>query len=301
MNSNFAKLVKRLELIKTLISLEEEEDISDQILKFNQQDLTEDIQDIIEDLKQLFYSNALKKIDKFLEKNNQITIFIDPEIEVLRFEAKSLEKRVQYLSDEKIELEKLIHEFNLRYNHELGDIIKEILKYRIEKSKDTPDFDEAKKDYEEFTKDYNISKKEKVYELTETELKEIKEKYRKASKLCHPDVIMEEHKDIAHRIFTELNQAYRINDLLKVSEILEDLKKGFMFSTKADTANKKDSLFKEIERLKNISLQFENLIIQIKSSEAFLKIPSLNSWDKYFEDKKLQLKEHLENLKDGAK
>lgn len=294
-----SKILKRFELIKTLIALKEGEDIEEQITKIEQAEQSQEIKNIIVSLKQKQYSQAIREIDILVRFQHQLDFYIDPEIEALKFEAKALEKKIQELSSRKAELERLIHEFDFRYNYELGETLLQILKFRIEKAKDTITLNEATNDFEEFTKDYNASLDNKVFELSIDELKELKDKYRRASKLCHPDVVTEEFKEGAHQIFTELNEAYDANDLVMVSKILNNLETGIVFKSKVDTAIHKESLDKEIRRLKNRILEIENLVSDILNSDAYLKIPEMETWDKYFQDRKEQLVEHLEKLEDG--
>ena len=290
------KLIKRLHLIKSLIALEEIDELDSHIKKLQAENKIHEIEIIIFLLQEKQYGKAVVAIEEFINANNQLAFYIDPEIEALRFEAKGLEKQIQELSNEKAELDKLIHEFSVRHNQELGDLILKILQYRKQQNKGTTQQEETQKDYEEFYNDYQTTKDEKVATLTEDEQKEIKEKYRKASKLCHPDVVDEAQKEMAHKIFMELNEAYEKNDLQRVTEILESLQQGKAFTSKADTANDKIALQIEIERLRK-SLQDLNIAIDtIKTSETFEKITNIKDWDAYFVQTKQQLQEQLNQL-----
>jgi DnaJ domain len=276
--------------------LEEDEELALHIEKLQQETTTPAIENIITLLQQTQYGKTIAAIDEFINNNNQLTFYIDPEIEALRFEAKGLEKQIQELSNEKAELDKLIHEFSVRHNQELGELILKILQHRKQQYKDTPQQEETAKDYEEFYNDYQTTKDEKVATLNEDEQKEIKEKYRKASKLCHPDVVDEAQKEMAHKIFMELNEAYEKNDLQRVTEILESLQQGKAFTSKADTANEKLALQIELERLRQRLQDLNNAISTIKTSEPFEKITSIKDWDEYFENTKQQLQEQLNQL-----
>ena len=227
------KIIKRLELIKNLISLEEEEEIASQVLKLQALELNDDVKNIIVYLQNKAFGKALTAIENFINQHRQVANYIDPEIEALCFEAKALEAQLQQLSDEKAELEKLIHEFGVRHNQELGELILKILKFRKEQYKDTPQEKETNKDYEDFHSNYEATKDEQILVLTDDEKKVLKEKYRRASKLCHPDIVTEEQKEEAHKIFTELNTAYEQNDLKRVSEILDNLQQGKTFKSKS--------------------------------------------------------------------
>ncbi|MCX6351403.1 MAG: hypothetical protein NTX03_06050 [Bacteroidetes bacterium] len=298
---NFLKLIKRLELIKNLITLEEDEEISSHILKLEEYKSNADVKRIIELLGQKAYGRAVSLIDTFISLHNQVTIFVDPETEALRFEAKSLEAEIRQISDDKTDLEKLIHEFGIRHNKELGELTLRILELRKEQSKGTIDEEETVQDYDDFYANYESTKNEKTIILNEEELKEIKDKYRKASMLCHPDVVDENQRELANDIFIELNKSYEENDLEKVSEILERLEQRKFFTSKADTANEKQILQSEVERLRmrlnELKAEFEGL----QKSEAYKTIEAIADWDEYFFQSKMQLQEQLNQLSEYEK
>ena len=298
-NLNLSKIIKRLELIKSLISLEEEDEIDAHVFKLEQLGVTPELESIILSLKEKSYSNAAIAIEQFINQHNNLAMFIDPEIDGLKLEAKSLEAKVNKLSDEKADLEKLIHEFGVRHNKELGELILKILKYRKTKAKGTPQETEAEEDYKNYSQEFEVSKNEKVADLTEEELIEIKKKYRKASKLCHPDVVSEDQKELADKLFTELNKAYEQNDLKKVTEILENLQKGNFFVSKSDTITEKQLMKAEIEKLKIRISELQEQVELIKGSEAYKTISSIKDWDAYFKETKEKLENQAKELEDG--
>jgi hypothetical protein len=303
LKNDISKIIKRLTIIKNLISLEEDEDIEDQIEKIEQLQIDEPLQEILNHLKQKAYGYAVAAIEKYINTYQQVAIYIDPEIEALRFEAKTVELQIQQLSDEKTELEKLIHAFSIRHNQELGELVIKILKYRKETTKEgTEEHEEAKNDYESFKNDYETTRKEdKIDTLTDEQLKELKDNYRKASKLCHPDVVMDELKEMAHNIFQELNAAYNKNDLKRVSEILESIEQGKIFISKADVANEKKTLLAELERLRFCLNELNKEVAKIRTSDTYKKIVDITDWDEYFSETKAQLQEQLNHLENGTK
>jgi hypothetical protein len=298
-NVNLTKIIKRLELIKSLISLEEEDEISSHVSKLEQAGIIPELRNIIIFLKEKSYSNAAIAIETFINQYNGLSVYIDPEIEGLKLEAKSLEAKLNKLSDEKADLEKLIHEFGVRHNKELGELILKILKFRKNKAKGTPKETEAEEDYKNYSEEFEISKNEKIAELTEEELIEIKKKYRKASKLCHPDVVSEDQKELADKLFTELNAAYERNDLEKVKEILENLEKGNFFVNKSDAINEKQLMKTEIEKLKTKIRELQQEMQLIKESDAFKTISGIDDWDEYFASTKEKLTQQINELENG--
>lgn len=300
-NQDIEKIIKRLFLIKNLISLEDEEDIKDQLNKLKKLSINGDTEIIISLIERQQYSKAIIQIDHFIKNYNQLKQFIDPEIEALRFEAKTLERQINELNNEKSELDKLIHEFNVRHNQELGQLIIKILQFRKERSKGTSEYQEAEKDYNDYYYNYSNSKDEKIPELTDEQKKILKEKYRKASKLCHPDIVDQDQQEAAHKIFIDLREAYERNDLIKVSEILEYLKTGKAFLSKSDITNEKSILIKEIERLRSRLNELKEEIIAIRNSNTFITISNIEDWDSYFSKIKKHLEIQLSDIENGRK
>ena len=298
--ADLPEIIKRLKLIENLIPLEEEGSIKEQIIHLQLLGIDQPVHKIIVALQQKTYGRALKDIEAFINYHNLICLYIDPEIEALRFEAKALEAELQKLSDEKAELDKLIHEFGIRHNHELGELILTILKRRKQKSKGSPQEKSAERDYDDFNRNYEATKNEKIINLSEEEQKELKDNYRKASKLCHPDMVDDAQNEMAQKIFIDLNTAYESNDLQRVTEILHNLQQGKNFSTKLDGANEKLALKLELNRLMALLSELIQTIVLIKASEAYTTIRDIVNWDEYFIKTKKELQEQLNEMEYGG-
>lgn len=295
-NIDLSKIIKRLEMIKSLISLEEEEEIYTHILKLKQLSLPTELENIIVCLNEKSYSKAVTAIEAFISQHKSLAIYLDPEIDALKLEIKSLEAAINFLSDEKADLEKLIHEFGIRHNKELGELLIKILQYRKENSKGTPQQKEAEDDYNTYHQEYEATKNEEVATLSNEEQKELKSKYRKASKLCHPDVVSEEQKELATKLFAELSAAYEKNDIKRVSEILEGLKKGKFFIPKSDAINEKQLLQAEMQKQRLRVKELKEQLKEIKESDTYKTISSIDNWDEYFINAKQKLRLQLNEL-----
>lgn len=298
-NIDLSKIIKRLEMIKSLISLEEEDEIGIHISKLEQLVSTTEIENIINCLKEKSYSKAVTAIEVFINQHQSLIIYLDPEIDALKLEIKSLEEAINFLSDEKADLEKLIHEFGIRHNKELGELLIKVLQYRKESTKGTPQQQEAEDDYNTYHQEYEATKNEKVATLTVEEQKELKDKYRKASKLCHPDVVSEEQKELATKLFAELSSAYEKNNIKRIREILESLEKGNYFISKSDAINEKQLLQAEMEKQRLRVTQLKEQLQAIKESDTYKTISSIDNWDEYFNNAKQKLRLQLDELKNG--
>ncbi|WP_281635754.1 phospholipase D-like domain-containing protein [Flavobacterium marginilacus] len=309
------KIVIRLETLLNVIKLEDLEDINYQIDKTkslipkNHSDKKLDsLATILNHCSKKEFSQAVVLIQNFTREFKKISIYNDPEIPALQLEIRSLEYQISTLSDEKIDIEKEIRSFELKYNEELGGLITKILHYKkivadriAKESKDDKqkqqNYEEAKFDYEDFSKAYNDKLNEpKPLVLDEEKQNELKKNYRKATKLCHPDKVMEEQKELATKIFTDLKNAYDKNDLEKVNQILKDLEKG-IFKSQGETINEKDKLKIILKNLIRKRNELEEMLLSIKNTDAFNKISNIKNWNNYFQDTKEEFNKILEELK----
>src|SRR5690606_23957 len=99
--------------------------------------------------------------------------------------------------------------------------------------------------------------------------KELRKEYKSASILCHPDKFANEPKEIqqqAEALFKELNEAHRKNDIERIKEIYNNLKKGIL-SVSANKQTNKDVIKMQVERLKQKLTRLQNEIEQIKESD----------------------------------
>ncbi len=296
------KIIKRLEILKNYILLEDIEELNKESSKLKEYDFNSDLKDIIDDIRKEEFSSAISKIQFFISKNQQLSIWTDPEIAALKLEIRNLENQLNGFDNEKIELEKLLSEFQHRHTLELGEIILDILKLRKLKFKsDKSKFEEAENDERQYHEQVNIEKEKEFFELTNDQKLELKKKFRKATVLCHPDKVADEFKKAAQKIFIELKQAYDANDLKNVTEILDDLERGSFFKSKSETVQEKDLLKTAIAKLKRQINILREQIIAIKDSDSYKTIISIEDWDEYFEMIKDKLSRECQSLKTETK
>lgn len=169
------------------------------------------------------------------------------------------------------------------------------MKFKSDKTK----YEEAENDERQYREQVDTEKEKEIYELTDEQRLELKKKFRKATVLCHPDKFANEPIEIqkqAEEIFKELNDANSKNDLQKVSEILANLEKGILSTSKGDKLTDKDKLRETVNRLRVKVKILETEIITIKQSETFKTIINIDDWDEYFNRTKEKLQRELEEL-----
>ena len=290
------KIIKRLEIIKNYVILEDIEDIARENAKLKLYFFQQDIADITQALQKHQFDTAITLIDQFIKNHQALVIYNDIDISSLKLEIRQLEHQLNAYDNEKIELEQLCSEFQHRHAIELGSYIKRLLHLRKIFTKDDPEgYSEAVQDEKDYKEQVEIESQKTMYDLNDEQRIKLKKAYRQASQICHPDRVNEDIKDIAQEIFIQLNQAYKKNDIDEVEKILSELKQG-MFKPRSETINKKEQLKTIIQILNHKIKKVEQEIFSIKSSEDYQTINELKDWNAYFEETKTQLIEEIEYL-----
>lgn len=294
------KIIKRLEIIKNFILIEETESINTVSNKLKPY---KELKSILISLKQKEYATVINQIQDFIKesKNENLTLWIDEELVALKLELKNLEIQLNAYDNEKIELEKELLEFQHRHSLEVGSIMSEILKLRKYKFRDNKKkFKEAEKDEKQYNEQIDEDKNKVHFDLNEQEKKELKIKFRKASILCHPDKVNDEMKDEAEKMFIELKNAYDSNNINKVNDILNSLENQSFFKSKSETVTENEKLKLAIQKIRlQINSVLEN-IVEIKENDTYKTVSKIKDWNEYFSNLKADLNTELEQLKNEA-
>lgn len=268
---------RRLEMVRNLVLLGEQDEVAPHLRKLRPVAEELHLAGIIVALDNGEYGAAIDQIDTYLRKATAMVVAELEDIHRLRFLLESLELRLESLTDEKAEIERRLITFNRRHDDSLGDLIQRILKARAELARlhvaDQKNFKEqeeaeaAAQEAEETYKDYThqheeLQHAEPLPKLDlETEM-EMKSLYRKACGLCHPDKVPEERKEAAHRVFIELQEAYKSNDLARVREIHKTLSTGGLPGTRSTTLSKVEALKAAIAEME---YAIARLVVELKS------------------------------------
>lgn len=311
-NTDFTQIIKRLELIRHLIELGDTEDLPPQYRKLKSLNLPSEIADILLLLDAQRYGDAVFRINDFTTRFRQITHYIDPEIAALQLEMQALELDISNLENEKSEIEKIIYDFEVQYNRALGQLIMAILTLRRKIAEAyaaaNPNDNEAQErqaetenDYESYYKTYNETQKKPHNILTIDEKKLLKERFREATKLCHPDTVAEAFKEKAQAVFIELKQAYDENNLEQVTAILDYLKYGKPYQTERSRINEKQHLRTVINRFRSHREQLLVILNSLRANETWDIIQNISDRNTYFDNQKAVLEVQLEKLDDEWK
>ncbi|MBD3797829.1 MAG: hypothetical protein IE887_08850 [Campylobacterales bacterium] len=386
------QILKRLEIIKSSIAIDDEEIIDLQIMKLKKLDLNEEVAQIVVLLEQSDFTTALSFIEAYLSRYSGVVKYIDTQLQGLKLQLKTLESKLQELIEQKTEYLSVIAEFNNEYNLRLGELIRSILSLRkeilykktikqqkekekykediqafeetiqtveelrstvleleeilkhiddsheqydeiqasykdlleelgrledeiktqqeeLEKAKEFIDdealqheYQESKNHYDEFNNNYEDIKEsiKNSMALNEEEKALLKTLYKKAARLCHPDIVPDEQKEKAHELMQQLNDAYSKKEILKVKEILNLLENGSWFKLSSDSIDDKEILKAKIDECKQNIKEIENELEALEEDETYQIIAELDDWDEYFEELKSELFKEKERLEEEA-
>jgi len=294
-----------LEELKNIMLFGCAEDIQKQGAKINlfpSNPISEIIISLIENHE---YIQVVERINEFKDRLYSVTEYQDVEKKDLSFELEVSQLIVNIISDEKDEIDRQMHTFNVYHHRYLGDLIRKYLYLRKEKLRQErkifktagQQYVKAENDFAEYKNQFESSAKESnVNPLDEQAENKLKETYRKATKLCHPDMVAVQDKDQANDVFSQLQSAYKSNDISGVNSILSQLRHGNLFTVRSaylsETASMKHELFILRRRIKKLVAQINALI----RCDAWKTIASISDWEAYFKQQREKLNLEIEVL-----
>jgi PLD-like domain len=296
-----SKILKRLEIIKNYIILEELEDLDGEIRKIIPFDFDDKISEIIQEVKQQNFGSAIKKIETFINLSQSMVTYIDYELEGIKIELKILENELAALEGEKMSIEKLLADFNHQYTRELGDVVLEILYIKsLLVEDDEVEYEKAKQEEEEYRQQVDEEEKKVKFELNEEEKGELKKMYRKGVFKCFPDLFQNESQEVIDmftEIFKSLNEANEKQDLNEVRRIIDMLDNNSFMNFKKKESNDKIKLASKKEFLRNKISKLKVDLNYLKESEKYIEIIQIEDFNQYFKNLRQQLKDHLSSLR----
>jgi len=303
---------RRLELIRNLVLLGEQEELGPHVRKLRSAAGSLGLGQIVVALESGEFTTALELINDHLNRATSLVLADDVDIAQLRFELSVLELRLESLSNEKADLDRYLITFNRRHNEALGNLIQCLLRARAELARliaseqtkpETRKEAEAKaRQAEEDCEDYSqqhveLRNEAPLPSLSEDEVWELKAVYRKACGLCHPDKFPEEQKEAATKSFIDLQAAYQSNDLSKVRQIHSKLAAHGLPATRSTTLRVVDKLKAAIAELEHAITRIAAELTTLHSSDAYclLKAAGDNEigWQEFFERQRALLEAEL--------
>ena len=270
-----------------------------------------EVAEILDALRAHRYAEAANEIQKLLSEGTRIAIWTDPEIALLEAELERVKADLADFEMEQAELEHLISRFQAAHNEALGGLIHQVLEIRMlilkQQRKTDPlkqrEFEQATSDFEEFQRDQEIQEeidRRTQWQLSDEEKSELKTLFRKAAKLCHPDVVSKEHHDAAADMFRQLSETYERGDLARIRQLFERASAGLFDTTQeveADSLRKKERLRAIIVTIRESTRRTCAGIQAIKESTSYQTMVTHTDWSHLFENQAKLLVQEIEILK----
>ncbi|MEL6343033.1 MAG: hypothetical protein AAFV53_07850 [Myxococcota bacterium] len=128
-------------------------------------------------------------------------------------------------------------------------------------------------------------------DLDESEQQSLKQCFRRALRMCHPDIVPPSRRKHAAEICRALTVAYKNGDLLVVQDIL------YQLEAKGPIPDRPTDLLKrQIDVLERRLAQVKRQLTELRASEAYQTICQIKDWDAYFEAAQAQLRAQIHDL-----
>jgi hypothetical protein len=234
-----------------------------------------------------------------------IQFYEDTELIKLRREVKTLIQTLVGLQGIKAEIEEEINALSRRYQQELGHLLAELLELRRDHLEQAAEaapepeaaYQQAQADGESNGWKIKNARPETLLKLSPEEKRELKALFRKASKLCHPDVVSGRNQEKARATFIELKLAYERNNLERVREIFYLLRQNKLLAGTSAESNDKEMLQAEIKYLRARAKVVYQEIQELKQSQSYKRLLKIDDWNLYFTKVKARLQRQIERLR----
>jgi hypothetical protein len=231
------RTLKRLGLIKSMLALHETEDLPKHVERLEMEGITDArLSAVLVALRNQRYADAVAQLEEFVAAYAQVRVWEDPQVPALQLEIRLLEAELLALDEERSEAFRKLLAFELWHQHELGELLQQVLGLRRDTARvrrqesaySESEYQEAKRRYEEQVRDREAAEAvaAHIYVLEAPDQATLKQQYREAAQLCHPDRVAEEQRETATASFQRLQDAYQRQDLGAVTTLLEELRQG---------------------------------------------------------------------------
>ncbi|BBT72939.1 MULTISPECIES: J domain-containing protein [Enterobacteriaceae] len=310
-----SKPIKRLEIIKNAIELEDDEIIASQIshLKYDIDDPAIDA--IIQALETRRYGEAMNAIVSWLQSQRTMTHWQDPRIAASKLELKALETQLQALIDARNARLSRLDEFNDLYMQHLGHLMAEVLRLRKllaeaslrrqaemnlhDDASERRARDEAREQYETWRDQQQKAEKrrERQENMAQEDRQELKRLWRQASKLCHPDLVDDALKAEANEMMAQLNQARQRGDLTAIRNLLAQLMRQHEPMMASERLNDLTLLLRKISATQQQIASLQAEMLALEKEKSWLLVSTLADPQAYFRQQEKALSNTIATLR----
>lgn len=308
------KPIKRLEIIKNAIELEDDDIIHGQVVQLKKESLDDGLKGIVQALEQKHYAEAMSAIIAWLQNQRALTAWQDPRIAANKLELKTLETELRDLIDRRNSRIQRLDEFNDLYMTRLGPLMTEILRLRKvlaekmlrkqlrEGDRSEPIAEESARkadaDYESYRQRHQEAQRHQQAQqrLAESERQELKRLWRQASKLCHPDLVEDELKAEATSLMVQLNQARQRGDLASVKMILGKLMQGQKPMMASERLNDLERLTRRIAEIRQQIQALNEELGSLEKEGSWQLVTTLRDPEGYFQQQEKAMRNTIYTL-----
>lgn len=232
----------------------------------------------------------------------------DVDFIVNQLSVESLKYQIAGIVSEITEQEKILGFYEQEFNSTLLESMVRIKKLQIEKltrdtrlnSKLKNKLKETEDELDDLLGNVNVGVKQKKYLLNNKERLELKKIFRKASKICFPDLVAPDQQEEAEEIFRELQMAYKNMDLETVSEIYSNLKTGILAGIGQEVGETKYLKSLALTLLIRRNSQYEKFT-ELYYSETYASLKNIDNVKDYFESAKKKFEADINRLESELK
>lgn len=293
---------RRLEVVRNLLLLDKPETLAAQLHKLRPAAVPMQLQPLFAALDAGDNAGAVAWIADFLQRTAALTIATDHEVADLKLTLRGLEYRLSALSDEKAEIERLIHAFSVRSSHEIGQLTTRYLQLRAEQLRRqaatepdvSPTAEQAQADYDDYREaDEQARETPEPARLVPEDMQQLKRLYREASQKCHPDKVADADRAQANELFVQLQAAYRQNDLPGVRAIHAAVREGRLFVARSAVLTEVEALGRAVLALRQQVQALVTQIRQLHASPTWCTQKDITDWDAWFAAQRATLEQAI--------
>ncbi len=227
----------------------------------------------------------------------------DPELEALRHEIQSLEREVREAAQAKVGMLELMADFCRRQFQELGGLTTQLLQKTLAKLKAQLEekFDERLEARIERTEQQLEAFRQESggqHRFSQEQL--LRESFRAALRLCHPDAAPPGLKERAETITKALVSAYQLKNLLAVQDIHLQLTLEGLSGTEVALQGAKELLLQRRGTLQGRLVQERDFMSQLSETKSYRTAKGIADWGVYFSAAREALEKKLAALAGDA-
>ena len=304
--ASLSKVVRRMQVIRNLIQLEEEEDLLRQARRLSLEWPNPFAEKLVSLFERRAYASALHEIETFLQSHAQLTTYADPRLAALKLEIRDLEYQLIAVEGELAAAEQHLRGYNHEFTVRLGGLVEEILRLkrdhaqrrRAENPFTESEYDQAQQRYDQFRQEQAAEKQSAFQPLDAEGLARLKKLYRQCAVRCHPDKVSAAQQTAAAKLFVRVQHHYEEQNLEALAALATQLETGtFHFTAQAPPTQLEELLARRQLLTQQVAAAKESLITLL-DSPIYRDIAAVADWPAYWQQQERRLQTELTTWKD---